>query len=123
MDEVLVERGRSTKITLRLYSNAVSPTVVRANLDEVSEIKSDLEKLAGFLPYANEKYKIEFKTSVRKPSVEITLYAILNKPSQYGAFKEQIRSYSKEALDWIRSKGADPDNLDIKWEPVNPNKF
>ena len=123
VDEVLVERGKSTKVTLRLYSSEVNPTVVRANLDEVSKLRSDLEKIAGFLPFANEKYKIEIKTSLRKPLVEITLYAILNKPSQYKAFKEQIKSYSKEALDWIRSKGADPNNLDIHWEPVDPNKI
>ena len=123
VDEVRVEKGKSTKITLRLYSREISPTAVRAGLDDVSKIKSDLEKIADYLPFGNEKYRIELVSSGRKPTIKITLYAIFNRDSQYSQFNRDLKAFSKEALDWIRSKGADPENLDIKWEPVNPDKF
>ena len=122
-DKVLVEKDKSTKITLRLYSSVVTPTAVRAGLDEVSKIKSDLEKIAPYLPYIGDGFKIDLVVTGREPTVKITLYARLNKPSQYERFKKEIKAFSKEALGWIRSKGADPANLDIKWEPVDPNKF
>ena len=121
--EILIEKNKSTKITLRLYSSEMSPTAIRGNLVDFKEPRSDIEKLASFLPFSNDKFKIEIKAVGRKPSIEITLYAILNQPSQYAGFKRDIKSFSEEALKWIKSKDVDPGNIDINWEPVDPSRI
>lgn len=123
VEEILVEKNKNTELTLRLYTSDSSPTAVRVNLDEASKLKSDLEKLTAFLPFANEKFKVEFKTIARKPSIEINLYARLNKASQLDRFRSEIKEFSAAALDWIRSKDVDPENLNIIWEPVDPKRF
>lgn len=123
LDEISIVSNTSTEITLRLYSSETSPTAIRANLTEFKEPRSDIEKLASFLPFSNEKFKIEIKTVGRNPSVQITLYAIINKPSQHARFEKDIKSFSVEALKWIESKEVDPENIDIKWEPVDPSRI
>jgi hypothetical protein len=120
-DEIFIRKNDTTEITLRLYTNEVTPTVLHVAILNAEKQLSDLQKLIQFLPFGNIKFHVEHQAVGGQPSVVITLYAILNKPSQYESYKKQIKQYGAEALKWIESKGIDTENLDIIWKPEDPN--
>jgi hypothetical protein len=53
----------------------------------------------------------------------ITLFAVLNRPSQYSLYQSQLDTYGQLALDWIKNQGQDPQKLTIIWEPEKPTKI
>ena len=61
----------------------------------------------------NETYKI------RKLGDEytITLYAIINRPDQSSQYRDQIREYKQNALDYLKKQGVDVDSARIQYEP------
>lgn len=120
-DDVLVRKNETTEITFRLYTADVTPTGLRVDLEVAQKQLSGFEKLSGFLPHNTSNYRIEYQMVSGNPSVVIILYARLNKASQLESFKKQLKEYSVEALDWISSKGVEPDNLNIIWRPRDPN--
>lgn len=61
----------------------------------------------------NEQYKIRYNGS----TYLITLYAIINNPSQYESYKNQLREYKQKALDYLTSKGIDVNKVPIEYEP------
>jgi hypothetical protein len=61
----------------------------------------------------NEKYKIRELND----SYTITLYAIINNPSQYDTYKDQLKQYKQEALDYMKSKDIDTTKVKITYEP------
>lgn len=75
--------------------------------------------LGDFLPEHNSRFKINYNNGV----YEITLYAIINSPSQYEQYKVDLKKYKQESLDWIKSKGVDPNSLKIKWLPPEAEKL
>lgn len=107
----------------RLYTQETAPSVLSSDLSESAQVSgSEFEKLSKFLPFKNIKFKVEKQIVGGRPSIAITLYAILNRPSQFKEYKKDLNQFGKEALDWIRTKGVDPDKLNIIWNPENPFK-
>lgn len=61
----------------------------------------------------NEKFKIRKLSS----DYTITLYAIINSPSQYETYKSQLKEYKTEALKYMSDKGIDTTKVKINYEP------
>ncbi len=78
--------------------------------------------LAEFLPHRTDHYKIEGPDE--DDSYTIILYAIFNAgingppiEEQEKVYKEELRNYKNEALEWIISKDIDPNSLKLQWIP------
>lgn len=71
------------------------------------------------LPVQTSHYRIDYDYSQtsRNYSYQITLYAILNRPSQYDSYVSQLKQYKQEALDYIRQHGGSPTSLVITYVP------
>lgn len=63
----------------------------------------------------NEQYKIRQEDGSNK--YIITLYAIVNNPDQYSAYKDQLRQYKANALQYLKSKGVNTNTSEITYEP------
>lgn len=61
----------------------------------------------------NETFKI------RKLDAEytITLYAIINSPDQSSQYRDQLKEYKQNALDYLSTKGVNTNTAKIKYEP------
>lgn len=76
--------------------------------------KEDETKVFDYvLVTENETYKI------RKLDKEyyVTLYAIINRPDQSEMYRDQLRQYKKDALDYLTKQGVDINTARIKYEP------
>lgn len=63
----------------------------------------------------NDEYKIRRLEGTNKYT--ITLYAIINNPSQYDMYRDQLKEYKQKALDYLKGKGIDVNSLEITYEP------
>ncbi len=80
------------------------------------------DQFLASLPQETLQYRIESAgLQGDKPAIEITLFAILNRASQWCSYLQQLQDYSGSALDWIRSKGISPESLAITWKPSEPS--
>jgi len=61
----------------------------------------------------NEQFKIRKLGN----TYTITLYAIINRPDQYDYYKDQLREFKQNALDYLRNNNINPDKADIVYEP------
>ena len=61
----------------------------------------------------NEQYKIRYDGA----KYLITLYAIINRPDQYDAYRDQLREYKQNALDYLRNTGVNVNTAKIEYEP------
>ena len=92
------------------------------NQDKEEDKLYEKNPLLKYLPHKTADFQIIF---IEGPNVyQITLYAILNNPNQVDSYKQELKQYKTEALDWIQSKEVDPATLKIKWlpepDPDNP---
>lgn len=63
----------------------------------------------------DERFKIR-----RSPGTDnyiVTLYAIINNPSQYDLYKDQLREYKNEALNYLKKTGVTIEKANITYEP------
>lgn len=63
----------------------------------------------------DERFKIR-----RAPGSDnyiITLYAIINNPQQYDLYKDQLREYKNEALNYLKKTGVPTEKANITYEP------
>lgn len=63
----------------------------------------------------NEQYKISQYKNTNK--YVVTLYAIVNNPNQYDAYKEQLREYKQNALAYLKGQGVDITKAEIQYDP------
>ncbi|HEX8762453.1 MAG TPA: hypothetical protein VF733_01720 [Candidatus Saccharimonadales bacterium] len=63
----------------------------------------------------NDEFKIRRLEGSNKYT--ITLYAIINNPSQYDMYRDQLKEYKQKALDYLKNKGIDVNSLEITYEP------
>lgn len=47
----------------------------------------------------------------------ITLYAIINRPDQSSQYRDQLKEYKQNALDYLNQQGVDVNTARIKYEP------
>ncbi len=91
-----------------------------ARQDKADEELYKNNSLIKYLPHKNADFQVIFLEGSN--IYQITLYAILNNPNQVESYKQQLKQYKQEALDWIKSKKVDPSTLKIKWLPeANPD--
>ena len=69
------------------------------------------------LPHENLHYKIDYSISSGRLEFTITLYAIINRPSQHDQYVQQLHQYKSEALDYLTSNGINPQNYKISYIP------
>lgn len=108
--DVTINYRRETK----LYFDMVSRDVI-----EPSKVPDQIKELV----HSNDHFSIEIALDGTNDIV-ITLLAILNAgingppmEVQEAEYNNQLKDYKKEALDWIKSKGVDPNKLKLKWLP------
>lgn len=63
----------------------------------------------------NEQYKI--RQDPESKAYVITLYAIINRPEQYDAYKEQLREFKQNALKYLSDQGINTNSSQIIYEP------
>lgn len=69
------------------------------------------------LPEANTHYKIDYGIKDEVLSIQVTLFAILNRPSQYEDYTKQLKEYKTEALEFLKKYGITPENTTISYTP------
>lgn len=89
--------------------------------EESSRVQKILEAnypIIGELPYENLHYKIGYKLEDTSNIVfTITLYGIINSPSQYNEYQKQLSQYKAEALNYLRSNGVDVNKEKMEFTP------
>ncbi len=63
----------------------------------------------------NERYKIRYDE--QSDTYTITLYAIINNPSQYETYKSELKEFKQEALRYLTDKGVNIEKAKIVYEP------
>lgn len=94
----------------RTYSFSFTPNAITMH-----EIPNTLVKA---LPVQNEHLKITYDVNPNKTLVlHVTLFAILNRPSQLPQYNADIRAYKQEALAYITAHGGDLKKLTVLVTP------
>lgn len=91
-------------------TNISSNDIPKENIPD-SVNQSDLPAYTTLVE--NEKFKIRKLSS----DYTITLYAIINSPSQYEAYKSQLKEYKTEALKYMSTQKIDTTKVKINYEP------
>jgi hypothetical protein len=70
------------------------------------------------LPYENLHFKIDYSLDDNnKLSFVITLYAIINRPSEHAQYVQQLQQYKAESLQYLKDSKIDPTKFTIKYIP------
>lgn len=88
------------------------------NLPEVEGDESSFP-MEFELPISNSRYKIDAVQIGESVTYQVTIYAILNRPSQAESYRQQLHEYSAEALEFLKAKGVDPNKYKIEFNPPN----
>jgi hypothetical protein len=75
--------------------------------------------IIGKLPYENLHFKVDYSLdNNNKPSFTVSLFAIINKPSQYDEYKKQLIQYKNEALIYLQKNGIESSKFTITFIPA-----
>jgi hypothetical protein len=89
-----------------------------AEADRIRNLLINKYPIISKLPYENLDFKIDYTLDSKNDlSFTITLYAILNRPSQYDQYRQQLQQYKGEALTYLKDNGIDPSKFSIKYIP------
>lgn len=88
------------------------------NLPEIEDNEASFP-LEFELPISNERYQIDAYQVGEVVTYKVTVFAILNRPSQEASYRQQLHQYSQEALDFLKAKGVDPAKYKIEFDPPN----
>lgn len=91
---------------------AVPPSSVPPGVEKLSR-----SPLVQALPHSTTRYRIDGHIRDGELVLTITLHAVINQASQQARYRDQLRQYRAEALDFIRSRGSDPSLLQITFAP------
>jgi hypothetical protein len=84
----------------------------------IQKILSTNYPIIDELPYENLHYKIGYKLEDTSNVIfTVTLYGIINSPSQYGEYQNQLKQFKTEALDHLKSSGIDINKEKIEFTP------
>lgn len=107
------------------FDNASTPFDVTAQGASIQNTSSD--PLLSRLPYTTKHFKMSTRTTTRgdtvKISVDVSLAAVNSKPGLRDIYLNDLNTYYEEALAFIRSTGADPNNYDLYFDPDPANPF
>lgn len=90
---------------------AQSQDIPKEQLPESVNPSTDIQEYT--LIIENEKYKIRKAGD----TYTITLYAIINNPSQYESYTQQLSQYKQEVLSYLNQKKVDTTKVKIIYEP------
>lgn len=98
-------------------SSTISPQELARQVDGVDRLER-MQPLTQHLPHDAAHFAIDYRVGTDGSlSLQVTLRAVLNRPDQLDQYREQLRAYKVEALDWLRSLGADPAAYRIDYLP------
>lgn len=98
-------------------STTISPAEIQRQLTNVDRLERD-QPLTQHLPHDEPHFNIDYKVGTDgKLTLQMTLRAVLNRADQLDQYRAQLRAYKAEALDWLRSLGADPGAYRIDYLP------
>lgn len=71
------------------------------------------------LPYENSHFKIGYKLEDTSNVVfTIALYGIINSPSQYDAYQQQLKQYKLEAINFLKANAVNTDKEKLEFTPA-----
>lgn len=73
--------------------------------------------LVELLPKDAPGWRIDYRVEAERLVLVVTLRAVLNRPDQLEAYRTDLATFKAQALDWLRSAGADPQAYAIEWRP------
>ena len=73
--------------------------------------------LVELLPEDAPGWRIDYRVESERLVLVVTLRAVLNRPDQLEAYQAALATFKAQALDWLRSAGADPRAYAIEWRP------
>ncbi len=89
-----------------------------AEAERTREILIKKYPVINKLPQENLHYKVDYSISAdNKLEFTITLYAIINKPSQFEEYQKQLRDYKNEALKYLKDNGINTEGAKITFVP------
>lgn len=98
-------------------STPVSAAEAQRRLDSVDRLEQT-QPITQHLPHDAPHFRVDYRVGANDAlSLQVTLRAILNRPDQLEAYRGDLRAYKAEALDWLRSQGAEPKAYRIEWLP------
>ncbi|HET9721978.1 MAG TPA: Ig-like domain-containing protein [Candidatus Saccharimonadales bacterium] len=106
----------------RFYVTYVPFSQLPANQQQADLGRTDaLERIYPILhkiPYENNHFKITYSVDdANKLHLSVTLYAVINGPSDYDQYQQQLKQYKNEALQYLQNNGADINSTDISFTP------
>ncbi len=84
-----------------------------------NDVKLELSPtISAKLPYRGDNFYIDYsKDDKGNPKYKITLFAIINRPSQHDSYIAQLKTYKKQALDWLKSNNIDVEKSQLEYLP------
>ena len=73
--------------------------------------------LVRSLPKTTTGWRIDYRIDAEQLVLVVTLRPVLNHGHQLERYRTDLRRYKAEALDWLRSVGANPAESVIEWRP------
>ena len=118
----LTGKTATIKFKPRALSDNELTTTQRQELDsKTDQILND--PLVGALPADSLDYRLDF--DVNSSTGQVTYHAQLNIYNKYpndpgytARYRQDLARYKQEVLDFIRSKGKDPNKLNVTWDPT-----
>lgn len=72
------------------------------------------------LPVFNSHYKIDYSIGQKNElRYSVTLYPIINGPSQYAQYQQQLAQYKAEALEFLVANGVNTSTAEISFNPTD----
>jgi hypothetical protein len=100
-------------------TSTVPPTTARAEIERrgMGDPVAQRWPLTNALPKDAPGWRIDYRVEGERLVLAVMLRAVLNRPEQLEAYRADLRTYKAQALDWLRSMGADPAAYPIEWRP------
>lgn len=109
------------KHTLLAKKDLYTETSTEVNIKRWKKEKVSISlKLSALekLPYRDSHYYIKYEQGADGTiTYKVTTFAILNRPSQYPDFLKKTAEYKKEAQEWLKSIGINPDKEKVEYSP------
>lgn len=83
---------------------------------------SDQYPYLSQLPHETLNFRVDYQQTDGGPTFQVKLFAILNRPSDFPQYQQDLQTYKKEALDYMKSIGINTDGATIQYTP-DPEKL
>ncbi len=94
------------------------PTADQQQAASQTDALENQQPIVQYLPHETIDYKIDYTVNTDNSlTLNVTLYAILNRPDQESSYQAQLKQFKSEALNYIKSIGFDPAKYKITYTP------